>query len=335
MPKRLTDITINEISLCEEGMNKGAKVALFKAQMKTEDGKPFPASDFAFVPDRDSPSTWKLRLTSTPGGKPDPRIVGAAVAALGQGFRGQRVQLPQGARSGVVRRVRNAWLTANPDKSRDDLPNVLKAEDNTMTPEQIDELEAKVSKLQEEHDKALEAIEAKDARIAELEKAAKEQEKEQKPDEIDKSKLDPDTLARIEKMEQQAEEDRKAREETEAKLQKMEDQRRDEQITADLRKSFPNVPQVDELLPVFKSLDEEQIKVLRSKLSAGDAAISMGFRELGKQVHDDLDSASNQIQKAAEDLCKSDPSMTIQKARVQARLNNPELARQERQERQH
>ena len=93
---------------------------------KTEDGKAFPASDYAYVPDASKPSTWKLRLTSTPGGKPDARIVGAAVAALGKGFRGQKVQIPSAALAGVKAKVRAAWRKANPDKKAADIPAAIK-----------------------------------------------------------------------------------------------------------------------------------------------------------------------------------------------------------------
>jgi len=130
---------------------------LHKRAMKTEGGTAFPAGDFAYVPDANTPSTWKLRLTSTPGGKPDPRIVGAAVAALGPGFRGNKVQIPSAAKAGVVQRVRRAWLTANPGKGRADLPNVLKSTDqeDQMSKEELekakkenDELTAKLAKAE-------------------------------------------------------------------------------------------------------------------------------------------------------------------------------------------
>lgn len=98
-----------------------------QAPTKTEGGKKFPASDYAYVPDSKKPSTWKLRLTSTPGSDPDPRIVGAAVAALGPGFRGRKVQIPRDDRAKVVARVRQAWFKANPDKDKEDLPSVLKS----------------------------------------------------------------------------------------------------------------------------------------------------------------------------------------------------------------
>ncbi len=93
---------------------------------KREDGKDFPASDYAYVPDPARPSTWKLRLTSTPGGDPDPRIVGAAAAALGAGFRGNPVDLPEADRARVVARARAAWLLAHPDQGEAGLPAPLK-----------------------------------------------------------------------------------------------------------------------------------------------------------------------------------------------------------------
>lgn len=118
---------VNEYILA---MQVAATGKLMKAK-KTEAGVEFPASDYAYVPDAESPSTWKLRLTSTPGGEPDTRIVGAAVAALGEGFRGNKVEIPESDLPGVITRVKSAWLKANPEKSNDDLPDVLKKSENT------------------------------------------------------------------------------------------------------------------------------------------------------------------------------------------------------------
>lgn len=93
---------------------------------KTEGGKSFPASDYAYVPDAKTPSTWKLRLTATPGGTPDPQIVGAAIAALGKGFRGNKVQIPDADLAAVKAKVKTAWIKANPDKDpKKDLPAVV------------------------------------------------------------------------------------------------------------------------------------------------------------------------------------------------------------------
>lgn len=125
---------------------------------KTEGGKKFPATDYAYVPDPKKPSTWKLRLTNTPGSSPDKRIVGAAVAALGPGFRGQKVQIPSDARSGVIARVRSAWLKANPDKDKEDLPKVLKKKEASAMPEDKKKTLEELEKSIEEKDKELKKI---------------------------------------------------------------------------------------------------------------------------------------------------------------------------------
>lgn len=107
---------------------------------KTEDGRAFPKSDYAYTPS-DNVSEWKLRLTSTPGGTPDARIVGAAVAALGKGYRGNKVQIPSDALAGVKAKVRAAWHKANPDKGDDELPDILRKGDSpvAITLEQLAE----------------------------------------------------------------------------------------------------------------------------------------------------------------------------------------------------
>ncbi len=88
-----------------EELAEGMILASGKAT-KTEDGKAFPASDYAYVPDA--------------------RIVGAAVAALGKGFRGQKVQIPAAALAGVKAKVRSAWRKANPGKKPADMPAAIK-----------------------------------------------------------------------------------------------------------------------------------------------------------------------------------------------------------------
>lgn len=130
MPQDLKDLEVSEISLVKNTAlpaNQGAKVVLVKVDKpgKTEDGETFPVSDYAYVPDPESPSTWKLRLTRTPGGKPDAGIVGAAAAALGSGFRGNKVSIPVADRDKVKAKVRSAWKEANPDKQEDEMPQVL------------------------------------------------------------------------------------------------------------------------------------------------------------------------------------------------------------------
>lgn len=91
-------------------LQQAAGISMNKAKGgKTEGGEVFLASDYAYVPDPEKPSTWKLRLTATPGGEPDARIVGAALAALGPGYRGNKVEIPEADLAGVKNKVRSAW----------------------------------------------------------------------------------------------------------------------------------------------------------------------------------------------------------------------------------
>ena len=120
----------------DEGVSKDGKMYA---------GVTYPKSDFAYTPD-DTPSHWKLRLTSSPGGKPDAGIVGAAIAALGKGFRGKKVIIPSEALAGVKAKVRSAWKQANPDKGEDEMPEVIR-KGESMT---LQEIESKVTKQDDE-----------------------------------------------------------------------------------------------------------------------------------------------------------------------------------------
>lgn len=92
------------------------------------DAGDFPASDYAYVPDPEQSSTWKLRLTATPGGEPDAAMVGAAAAAMSPGgFRGNRVEIPEADMADVKAKVRAAWEEANPDKKAADMPESIAA----------------------------------------------------------------------------------------------------------------------------------------------------------------------------------------------------------------
>jgi hypothetical protein len=94
---------------------------------KRENGNDFPAGAFAYVPDAANPSTWKLRLWEDPTKKETTRQVGMAVAALGKGFRGNRVQIPADDRAKVVARVRAAWKKVNANGDGADMPDAIAA----------------------------------------------------------------------------------------------------------------------------------------------------------------------------------------------------------------
>lgn len=97
-----------------------------KAATKTEAGQEFPAAAYAYVPDPKTPSTWKLRLWESPADKVTAKQVGMAVAALGKGFRGNKVAIPAEDRAAVIARVKAAWHQANPDAKDAEMPPVLK-----------------------------------------------------------------------------------------------------------------------------------------------------------------------------------------------------------------
>lgn len=131
-----------------------------KAEQVDEKSVEFGPGDYAYCPDREEPSTWKLRLTNSPGGKPDPGIVGAASAALGPGFRGQKVEIPEEDRPAVIARVRRAWLSANPDKDQEDLPEVLKMEDGSVDMKELQKQLATLADEKKDLEKRLARAEA-------------------------------------------------------------------------------------------------------------------------------------------------------------------------------
>lgn len=92
---------------------------LAEATKKEADGN-HGASDYAYVPDKNKPSTWKLRIDTAKN------VAGAAAAFSTGGFRGKRVQIPAGAVAAVKRKVRAAWKKFYPDKAADEMPASLK-----------------------------------------------------------------------------------------------------------------------------------------------------------------------------------------------------------------
>lgn len=89
---------------------------------KTENGVAFPKGAFGYTPS-DEPSTWKLRLWETPQKKETAHQVGMAVAALGAGFRGNKVSIPAADLPMVKRRVLRAWHATH--DADEDVPAVL------------------------------------------------------------------------------------------------------------------------------------------------------------------------------------------------------------------
>jgi len=80
------------------------------AKAKTEGGNRYPAEAYAYVPDPEKTSTWKLRLWDTPDKKVTREQLGRAAAAFSPGgFRGRRVQIPAKDVPAVKRRIRSEY----------------------------------------------------------------------------------------------------------------------------------------------------------------------------------------------------------------------------------
>lgn len=93
---------------------------------KREDGEDFPAEAFAYVPDPERVSTWKLRLWDSLSEKETRAQVSRAVQALSpSGFRGNRVEIPAADLAGVKRRVLAAWRRVNEEDA--EVPAVLRS----------------------------------------------------------------------------------------------------------------------------------------------------------------------------------------------------------------
>lgn len=101
---------------------------MFDKATKVEDGVEYQSSDFAYVPDVEKPSTWKLRLVDSSGNVTRNQL-GAAAALSAGGFRGNKVKLPSNAITSVKRRIRDEYQKLGVDYA--DMPDSVKDADLT------------------------------------------------------------------------------------------------------------------------------------------------------------------------------------------------------------
>lgn len=125
-----------------------AVLALLKEQavMKTDDGIKYPAAAYAYVPDADKPSTWKLRLWEDPQKKVTRAQLGRAAAAFSPGgFRGQKVAIPSADMAAVKRKIRAEYRKL--DVEDEEIPRwVREAETRELLRSYIPLTEAKFEK---------------------------------------------------------------------------------------------------------------------------------------------------------------------------------------------
>lgn len=86
------------------------------------------AADYAYCPDPDDQSTWKLNIS-------DARHTAMAAEALSDaGFRGNPVDIPEGERAAVKSRVRAAWKRFFPGRDESEMPqSIRESADNSAT----------------------------------------------------------------------------------------------------------------------------------------------------------------------------------------------------------
>lgn len=107
------------------GLDETVKWLRLQEAKKTEDGVKYPAEAFAYVPDVNKPSTWKLRLWQDLDKKVTRSQLGRAAAAFSPGgFRGQKVEIPSDAVAGVKAKIRAAYRKLGVDT--EDIPRWVK-----------------------------------------------------------------------------------------------------------------------------------------------------------------------------------------------------------------
>ena len=96
-----------------------------QAVMKTEGGESYPARCYAYVPDNEQVSTWKLRICGVGTTEVTREQLGAAAAAFSPGgFRGQKVELPQEDVAKVKRKLASEYRRLGVEKG--DMPESIK-----------------------------------------------------------------------------------------------------------------------------------------------------------------------------------------------------------------
>lgn len=91
---------------------------------KREGTHDYPAAAYLVVPDKDSPSTWKLRIWESSEKKITQAQLGRAAAALGPGFRGRKAELSDEHRRMAARTLRAMYREHTGED--EELPSVLK-----------------------------------------------------------------------------------------------------------------------------------------------------------------------------------------------------------------
>lgn len=288
--------------------------------MKTEDGTAYPAGAFAYVPDAEKPSTWKLRLWESPEDKVTRRQVGMAVAALGEGFRGQKVEIPADDLASVKSKVREAWSSVH--EEGDDMPPVLKS---------TDAQEGQMEKSTEERlEESLEALAKAEARIADMEKAVTSEPAVEASEE-DMLKEAPEAVRKaFEAIQKQADEAVAKAAAAEEALVKERDARADAEAVEKAAKAFSHLGMDPEVVgPALRRLavaDESLAKAVETALTAADAKVDSAdiFTEIGRTAPN-TGSAFHKAESMAKAAVADGKASTVEQAMTDVFLSDPAL----------
>lgn len=341
---------IDTVGFVDRGDDPQAMLTFWKRApvekaMKTEAGVQFPAAAYAYVPDPQTPSTWKLRLWETPSSKATARQVGMAIAALGPGgFRGNRVQIPSGDLAGVKAKVRSAWKSVN--GSDKEMPAVLKNDDTVLSrvlkllglkDEDVDKLLAEGAgdggdnddgtNHNGDGDMANDDVAKLKADLEAAEKRAQEAEAA-----LADAAGGDDLAKRLDALEKKAKDSEERAEAAEKKLQDEVDRREREQFIGKAR-SFAALPgmNADDFGPILrkidKALDEDERTKFDTLLKAADAAIKEGalLKEVGSGDRPGA-SVEAQVEELAKELQAKEPGLSKQAARGKIWKQRPDLA---------
>ena len=296
MAKMITWLRLTEGSTVDVPAQEGARFVLFKrGATKSESDGPHPASDYAYVPDPEMPSTWKLRID-------DAQHVAAAAAALGPGFRGQKVQIPSGDIAAVRAKVRAAWHKFYPDRPDDEMPGGLRGKRaGGHRGSEMDEPEVMIETLQKQVDALTSAIDAAGFKVDSGRLVEKSEE--------DIYKGVPEALRK------QMQADKAEREELRKKLAQAQER---EEIVA-LEKRAGEITKLaakpEEIVSLLKGLDGDGRDLLMRVLRGADEMVAKGAEVLNKANGKDGEPADG-----------VDPEEKVRKMAAELRKENSDLS---------
>lgn len=304
------------------------KGIIAKAATKTEAGAEYPAAAYAYVPDADKPSTWKLRLWETPATKETAAQVGRAIAALGKGFRGNKVQIPASDMAAVKAKVRAAWRKTHEGMSMDDMPAVLKGETQMdITQEQFDALKAEVAKATIQVETLTKALESEKARAGTAEAALKTANEELAKHAPAKTEMEKRLALLPEEVRKAVQAEVEGYKKVVEQLQERDAIAKFEKIA---REDYPNLPGSDNgrVLKAVDGLPNFEKGELMNLLKSANELYAQAFGERGTSAALGGGSAVEQLQAIANDIRKSDSKLTAAAAFEEAANRNPKLVRQ-------